>query len=560
MIGYLNAKEVANLVANGPDPKAAEAWKALGWDQIESASFVAGLDDNGYLSRGLVSTPSLQGMMKVFEGSGLSREAFSSVPETATFAAAVQKSPAMVLSTFESLLESLDPEAAAEMRANLDQASQGLGFDVRDDFINALGDRWLIYQNGMAPMMIPKMVASVTVKDQQRLGRALDRIVAMAKQAISAKGGPVSIEDTTIGDHSGYLVQGLPVVPAWCLAGDELLVSTTSGLLKTHLSGASGNSLASKPRVAELFSGSNQPIMVTYSDLKANLAASYPMMQMGLSMGAGQMKQQTGLEFDLGTLPPLDSITKHLDASLFTLQRVPDGLEFTADETLPQVGVSAVSAPVAVALLLPAVQSARDAARRNASVNSLRQISLALLNHEAATRKLPTASTNGLSWRVRILPYIGGEQALYDRFHLDEPWDSEHNRALINQIPEVYRSPVSKLDPSEGKTNYLAVRADSSIISDTPEGVQLRDISDGTSNTIVVVEVDDERAVPWTKPDDFAYDPNEPLEGLGGMHKGDIFLAAFMDGHVTALPLTTSKADVKAMFTRNGGEVVEMAP
>lgn len=52
------------------------------------------------------------------------------------------------------------------------------------------------------------------------------------------------------------------------------------------------------------------------------------------------------------------------------------------------------------------------------------------------------ADANGkplLSWRVHILPLIG-EQKLYDRIHLDEPWNSEHNRTLWSEMPEEFRS------------------------------------------------------------------------------------------------------------------------
>src|SRR5262245_41316018 len=55
-----------------------------------------------------------------------------------------------------------------------------------------------------------------------------------------------------------------------------------------------------------------------------------------------------------------------------------------------------------------------------------------------------------LSWRVAILPYI--DNALYQRFHLDEAWDSPSNKELITEIPDVYCSPGR---PKDGKTLYL---------------------------------------------------------------------------------------------------------
>ena len=59
----------------------------------------------------------------------------------------------------------------------------------------------------------------------------------------------------------------------------------------------------------------------------------------------------------------------------------------------------------------------------------------------------PAYSTNQdgkplLSWRVLILPYIGNDD-LYREFHLDEPWDSVHNKTLLSKMPDVYKAPGS---------------------------------------------------------------------------------------------------------------------
>jgi hypothetical protein len=173
-----------------------------------------------------------------------------------------------------------------------------------------------------------------------------------------------------------------------------------------------------------------------------------------------------------------------------------------------------------------------------------------------AKKALPahaTYSADGkplLSWRVQILPYIE-EQDLYNKFHLDEPWDSENNRALIARMPQVFANP--NLPNGTGKTNYLAVLAKECVFDGTAKGATFPKITDGTSKTIGIVEADADKAVEWTKPDDLHYDANNPTAGLGHVRPG-VWLAAFLDGHVEAVSDTCDPNIVKAMMTKAGGE------
>jgi prepilin-type processing-associated H-X9-DG protein len=209
-----------------------------------------------------------------------------------------------------------------------------------------------------------------------------------------------------------------------------------------------------------------------------------------------------------------------------------------------------------VALLLPAVQAAREAAHRNESANNLKEIGLGILNYEDEHKHLPARAIFDkqgkplLSWRVLILPQLE-EGELYKQFHLDEPWDSEHNKPLIDKMPYTYMHP--KFD-EPGKTLYQAVVGKGFAFEGT-EGTQLASFTDGLAQTIWVVEVSPSKAVPWTKPEDWTPDENDFFKDLGGLFAGDIFNAAFADGHVDGFSTkTTIPTTFKAMLTRNGGE------
>ena len=95
-------------------------------------------------------------------------------------------------------------------------------------------------------------------------------------------------------------------------------------------------------------------------------------------------------------------------------------------------------------LLPTAAAQQGEEKQREASTKNLKKIVLAL--HEFADNHkhwLPPAAICNkkgkplLSWRVAILPQLG-YQNLYEQFKLDEPWDSEHNKKLLEKMPKVY--------------------------------------------------------------------------------------------------------------------------
>jgi hypothetical protein len=161
-------------------------------------------------------------------------------------------------------------------------------------------------------------------------------------------------------------------------------------------------------------------------------------------------------------------------------------------------GQGAISvAGVAVALLLPAVQAAREAARRMQCANNIKQIVLALHNYHDALGALPplySVDANGKplhSWRTMILPFIE-QAALFDQIRFNEPWDSEHNKQFHNFVVPVYRCPSNPLTQQPGKNCIYSAVAGEGLrpaIAVNQHRDNLAWLADGTSNTLAVVEV-----------------------------------------------------------------------
>jgi prepilin-type processing-associated H-X9-DG protein len=209
---------------------------------------------------------------------------------------------------------------------------------------------------------------------------------------------------------------------------------------------------------------------------------------------------------------------------------------------------------VLIALLLPAVQAAREAARRAQCVNNLKQIGLACFNFVSREGNFPAAAITDpqgkplLSWRVAILPYIE-QDSLYKQFKLDEPWDSPNNLPLLSQMPKVYLCP-SDAPSGEFTTRYQGIVGPGALFDGT-QGIPISDITDGTSNTLLVVESD--QPVPWSKPDDV--DLATITASLGSRHPGGLNVL-FADGSVRFLKTSISPVTLQALGTRKGGEVV----
>jgi WD40 repeat protein len=215
--------------------------------------------------------------------------------------------------------------------------------------------------------------------------------------------------------------------------------------------------------------------------------------------------------------------------------------------------------PTLTAALQPVFGKMRSSAGQAQAANHLRQVAVAMHNYHATHRTFPPHASYDasakplLSWRVHLLPYLE-QQQLYQQFHLDEPWDSEHNRKLIAKMPDFYGDPNSPLR-REGKTVLVVPVGKETIFPAGPRGTPMTDISDGTSNTILVLEVPASRAVIWTKPEDLNVSAQRPLAGLLGQGTPRIQVA-FADGSLRILLGSTPAKTIWAMLTRNGGEVL----
>lgn len=215
---------------------------------------------------------------------------------------------------------------------------------------------------------------------------------------------------------------------------------------------------------------------------------------------------------------------------------------------------------ILIALLLPAIQAAREAARRTQSMNNVRQITLGLLNYESAQAAFPpqfTVDAAGQplhSWRTLILPYLE-QQSLLDQINQDEPWDSAENSVYAETELPLYRSP--RFGETGNVTNYVAI-AGEGFLFNGEQRVRLSDMQDGSSNTMMLIEIANSD-IAWAEPRDLTLAELQ-LEDAGTDPTAvnvvrSAAVIGFADGHVSTIG-TSDPEELRKLLTISGSEPV----
>lgn len=231
---------------------------------------------------------------------------------------------------------------------------------------------------------------------------------------------------------------------------------------------------------------------------------------------------------------------------------------------------------VLIGLLLPAIGAAREAARRTVTNNNLRQIGLGVYNYHDSFKSIPLAGTPdpkhgvNMSWRVRLLPYIG-QEAMRDQIDFRQSWENAPNNQFHDQMPATYRQPSQ--DAERRQTQYVVFTHEGQVKGAAPltQGTvwfhptkqrEFAHCPDGVANTIMVVEADPDRAVPWMKPADLQLDPRNPKAGVGNHRRGG-FAAVMGDGSVRFISNRISDEVMLKLILCNDGQRIhesEVAP
>ncbi len=573
-VTFADVKRLISTADQIPEPELLEFIELSGLKQIESIGWITGLDEQGFVMRSdIIIDGKPSGVLGLIDGDPLKPAEIGKISNDRMITFATRLS---LPKTYEYLneLTSFFLPPATSLEEQVQELNRLADFDFEEEMLGRMDD--LVYGYGSISITNPASgwLLALGAGDEMALSEPYDKIVELIRQ--STEDVPsYELEESKVGVETIYTYSdtrgfGLPN-PSWTFASGELLFSLDKTSLRRHLRRESGadDSMINDPWYRSMFQpiepGGAGPVMVTSVDWAQILKLLLPL----LSTFGSEMLFGDEFDFSFDDLPDIDVLTNNVKPSVSAVYRTADGFQVLQRQTYPG-GSPGALAGSALVLGTPATVSVRRASARTTSTNNIRQVVLAMHNYHDSYRGLPARYSKDaddkplLSWRVHILPFLE-QQDLYDEFHLDEPWDSDHNKQLIERMPDVFKHPRIRLE--DGKTVYvvadgadspMAEPEDSHDDSEQPTGVKFREIRDGTSTTALVLEVNQDHAVTWTKPDDYKWeDQAEILDGLTGVWPG-LVLLGLCDGSVHALPEDRLADKIKLLLQKNDGEVVDL--
>ena len=187
-----------------------------------------------------------------------------------------------------------------------------------------------------------------------------------------------------------------------------------------------------------------------------------------------------------------------------------------------------------------------------ASGARLIKVSRALADVMDALEKFPYSHRrNGkplLSWRVALLPFMGHEE-LFRKFNLEEPWDSDHNRKLLSEIPEEFLY----ADLDDQTLTRIAMPSGRSMFWNPNSDFTYDRCRDGLKHSVLFYETS--KPIPWTKPTEPLIESDNPHKSIY-WHSNELGYVATASHEQKRIGEKMSKDDLTSVLTANGGEVV----
>jgi hypothetical protein len=573
--------------------------EALGLSSLQEIACQSGLEGRSCRTKTTVVAPGPRsGLLALGDQQPITLEDLPPLPQQLSSMGAASFDTAAAAQTIVNTIRGVmlfgPPQARQQFDDGLAQINGAVGLNLQQDLLDPLGHVHTFYADSGEGLFGLGFAYVASVDDAGRLRQSVDHLLG---RAVAESDGKLSVQRVTKSGRELVLLQiaESPVTPALCVDDNWLCVGVNPQIVESFLRRLDGSMPRWQPDEAATALLADMPqefISLTLSDPRPGYRMVLNWVPLMVGMAVTQLQQENVLErgerldFNASDIPPAELVTRPLHLNIRMQTASAEGFEAHSKSSLAGIplvggggGPGLATSGVAIALLLPAVQQAREAARRTQSQNNLKQIGLALHNYHNVFNHFPEgtipndqlAPDKRLSWLVNVLPYL--EQApLYNAIDKTAGWQADVNSQFVETSVPVFINPSIGTGPGANFSHYAGCAGVGEDGPTLPAGHQragifgydrfsrVRDITDGTSNTIMVFEVQ-EGLGPWaqggkTSVRSLAQEPYiHGPDGIGGRHAGGAFVL-MGDASARFVSENIDPTLMKALATQAGGETV----
>lgn len=617
LIGLVDKLDIPPIPGSGKDAgvRVADILKATGLDRLGTLQGRWGFRGEAIWSEATLQAPAPRvGLVSLLDQEPFTLADLPPVPKGCehfgAFRFDVSKFNKTLIGLANQGIKAFAPEGTPTATEFIAQASNEIGFDPVEDLLEPLGDMIVVFVDPSASALMPAVGILVKVDDAEVLQTTLNHLEEKAGQLagdanVKFRTKELNGRDIHVAQFAGPIAM---FSPSWVIDKGWLVIGTTPQTVEAHIKRIDGK-LAKWQPPAELAAGLKEMpqkfASFSYSDPRPGIRSLLSYASTGISFAELGMvewrkqREQSGKEIDESAEFPITAedvpVAEEVVASMFPNLNVTtvdeEGIHWYSRSSAPGLpipgsgggGVESVAVvAVLVALLLPAVQQAREAARRSQSKNNLKQLGLAMHNYHDTHTSFPAGThpnaklkvEERLSWLTDLLPYMD-QAPLFNTINFEKAWNDKTNETGSKVTLQVLLNPSQPSPPvvnGFGVTNYVGMAgvgkdAPTLPITDNRVGVfgydrvtRLRDIADGSSNTIMITDASKDFG-PWsqggksniraltTKP--YINGP----DGIGSPHSGGLNVL-LSDGAVRFVSQDIDPKVLEALVTIHGGETI----
>ncbi|MBV8780710.1 MAG: DUF3352 domain-containing protein [Phycisphaerae bacterium] len=409
------------------EPQVSQSWNnaktSANFEGIHSIAYGAAFSGANWETRSFIDAPEpRKGLAEALANpEPVSPDLLAIVPQSATSLTAMHLDLAAAVTGIDNLLGEVNPSAQQTFHQGLGMAQMMIGKNIVNDVLKPLGPQWAIYSTpeigggGFIGMVIVNKLRD-EAKAKQSLSAVTLAIGNLASSAMAQSGFTLTTQTARFGDVDVTYLATPYVTPAWTIKNGYLFVGLFPQIAgpAAQMMEARGPSITSNPKYAAAMKklGAESPTSISYSDPAQAAATIYQALLIYSRLGLG-FSDMAGVPVPEPIMPPFAVILQNLDpcaavtwvdaAGLYGRSTAP----FPGSNLASVQGLGVGGSALAVSILLPSLNRARETANRVKCASNERQMGqCCLLWSNDHKGKLPDTIADMLSEDITAEVFI----------------------------------------------------------------------------------------------------------------------------------------------------------